>query len=188
MHPFRQAIWRHIWRRTVEKKHTNAINVIMHPLRQAIWRHIWKHTVEKKQTNATSVTLHPFKQAVWRNIWEHTVEKSQTNVAFVKKDLDEMMKYKKKQHLCVDVRNLFIVLTGRQILRGIKQFILVKNVHSLLSKLVIFRKHLLVLTDKGPIPCNGCGKHFKQNWALKIHKNIHIHQKTFPCKICGKTF
>lgn len=79
-------------------------------------------------------------------------------------------------------------LSKLKILRGIKGFILVKNVHSLLSKLVIFRKHLLVHTDKGPIPCNDCGKHFKQNWALKIHKNIHIHQKTFPCKICGKTF
>ena len=54
-------------------------------------------------------------------------------------------------------------LSELKILRGIKEFILVKNVHSLLSKLVIFRKHLLVHTDKGPIPCNDCGKHFKQN-------------------------
>ena len=121
----------------MEKKHTNAINVIMHPLRQAIWRHIWKHTVEKKQTNATSVTLHPFKQAVWRNIWEHTVEKSQTNVAFVKKDLDEMMKYKKKQHLGVDVRNLFIVLTGRQISEKNQSYEITKELTLLVEKYML---------------------------------------------------
>ena len=52
MHPLMQAIWRHIWRRTVEKSRTNAINATLHPLGQVVWGHIWRHTVEKSQTNA----------------------------------------------------------------------------------------------------------------------------------------
>ena len=79
MHPIRQAIWGHIWKRPVEKSHTNATSVTMHPLGQAIWGHIWKRTVEKSQTIATSVTMHPLVQTIWGHIWRRTVEKSQTN-------------------------------------------------------------------------------------------------------------
>ena len=78
MHPFRQGIWGHIWKRTVEKRQTNATNVTMPQLRQAIWGHIWKHTVGKNQTNATNVIMHPLRKAIWGLIWKHTVEKRQT--------------------------------------------------------------------------------------------------------------
>ena len=47
----------------------------MHPLRQANWGDIWKNTVEKRQTNATNVIMHPLSQAIWRDIWKYTVEK-----------------------------------------------------------------------------------------------------------------
>ena len=46
-------------------KSKNTTNVTM----QAIWRHIWKRTVEKSQTNAASVTLHPIMQTIWEGIW-----------------------------------------------------------------------------------------------------------------------
>ena len=36
-----QALWRHIWRRIVEKSQINAANVIMYPLVQALWRDIY---------------------------------------------------------------------------------------------------------------------------------------------------
>ena len=105
-HPFMQARWGHIWKRTVAKSQINATDVAMHPLRQAIWGRIWKHsgeksnkcnncdfassyvsglrkhlecTVAKSQTNATNVTLHSLRQAIWGRIWKHTVEKSQRN-------------------------------------------------------------------------------------------------------------
>ena len=48
----------------------------LHPFKQAIWRHIWKYTVEKSQTNAACVTLHPLMQALWRHIRKCTEEKS----------------------------------------------------------------------------------------------------------------
>ena len=71
-----QAIWGHIWKRTVEKSQTNATSVIMHPLEQEVWGDIWKRTVEKSHTIATSVAMHPPVQTNWGCIWEHTVEKS----------------------------------------------------------------------------------------------------------------
>ena len=74
-----QVVWRHIWKRIVEKSRTNATSVTLHPLRQATWEDIWKGTVEKSWTNAISVTLHPLRQAIWVDIWKRTVEKSQTN-------------------------------------------------------------------------------------------------------------
>ena len=83
MYLFGQAIWGHIWKRTVEKSQTNAPSVILHLLGQAIWGHIWKRTVKKSQTNAPSVILHLLGQAIWGHIWKHTVEKSQTNVTNV---------------------------------------------------------------------------------------------------------
>ena len=80
---FGQAIWRHIWKRTVEKSQTNATNVTIHLHIQAIWEDIWKRTVEKSQTKATNVTLLRIMQALWGIIWKFTVEKSQTNVTNV---------------------------------------------------------------------------------------------------------
>ena len=38
--------------------------------RQAIWGHIWKLTLEKKRTNATNATLHLFGQTIWGDIWK----------------------------------------------------------------------------------------------------------------------
>ena len=70
----RQAIWGHIWKRTVEKSQINAANVTMHLLMQEVWGHIWKHTVEKSPTNVTSVTLHALIQDLWEGIWKATVE------------------------------------------------------------------------------------------------------------------
>ena len=46
---------------------------------KAIWRNIWKRTVEKSQTNATNVTMHFLKQAISLDIWKTTQEKSQTS-------------------------------------------------------------------------------------------------------------
>ena len=83
MHHSTRAIWRDIWKRTVEKSQTNATNVTMLPLRQAIWRHIWRHTAEKSQTDVTSVTIHLSMKALWRYIWKCIVEKSQTNATSV---------------------------------------------------------------------------------------------------------
>ena len=58
----------------MEKNQTNAASVTLHPFRQVIWRHIWKCTAEKRQTNATSVVMHPPMQAIWRHIRKHTAE------------------------------------------------------------------------------------------------------------------
>ena len=44
---------------------TNATNMTMPLLMQAIWGHIWKRTVEKSQTNAVSVIMHVLGQAIW---------------------------------------------------------------------------------------------------------------------------
>ena len=63
-----QAIWGHIWKRTVDKSQTSATNVTMHLLVQAIWEDIWRLTVEKSQTNATSVILGPHWRAIWWDI------------------------------------------------------------------------------------------------------------------------
>ena len=69
----RQAIWRHIWQRTLGKRHINATNVTLHPLMQALWKHIWKYTLEKSRTNATSVSLTALIQALWGLTWKYTV-------------------------------------------------------------------------------------------------------------------
>ena len=63
-----QAIWGHIWKRTVDKSQTSATNVTMHLLVQAIWEDIWRLTVEKSKTNATSVILGPHWRAIWWDI------------------------------------------------------------------------------------------------------------------------
>ena len=83
MHHLRPAIWRHIWRHTVEKSQTNVTNVIIHPLSQAIWADIWKNTVGKSWTNATSVTTNPLAQVIWADIWKFTVEISLMNATSV---------------------------------------------------------------------------------------------------------
>ena len=74
---FWQAIWRHIWKRTVEKSQTNATNVTLLCIMQALWGIIWKYTVRKSRTNATNVTLPPLRQAIWGHIWKCTVGRSQ---------------------------------------------------------------------------------------------------------------
>ena len=53
------SLWRHLKTHNGESQ-TNATNVIMHPFRQAIWGHIWKYIVEKSHINATNVIMHPF--------------------------------------------------------------------------------------------------------------------------------
>ena len=80
---FGQAIWGHIWKPTLEKSHTNATNVTMLLLIQAIWRHKWKPKLEKSKTNATNVTMSALIQAIWRHIRKPTVEKGQTNATNV---------------------------------------------------------------------------------------------------------
>ena len=50
---------------------------------------------------------------------------------------DEMMKYKKKQHLGVDVRNLFIVLTGRQISEKNQSYEITKELTLLVKKYML---------------------------------------------------
>ncbi len=69
-----QAIWRDIWKRTVEKSQT-LTNVTLSLLVQAIWGHIWERTVEKSQTNATNVTLPALTKVLWEDIWRGTVKK-----------------------------------------------------------------------------------------------------------------
>ena len=50
---------------------------------------------------------------------------------------NEMMKYKKKQHLGVDVRNLFIVLTGRQISEKNQSYEITKELTLLVEKYML---------------------------------------------------
>ena len=73
-----QALWRIIWKHTLEKSQTNAISVTLHSLRLSIWRDIWKRTVEKSHTNATNVTMLPLRHAIWGSIWIHTLLKSKS--------------------------------------------------------------------------------------------------------------
>ena len=47
-------------------------------LRQAIWGHIWKRTLEKNKINATNATMHLIRQAVWGDIWKIIVYESKT--------------------------------------------------------------------------------------------------------------
>jgi len=78
-----QAIWGHIWKRTVGKIKTNATNVTLHPFRQAIWGDTWECTVEKSQTNATNVTLHLLGQAIWGHTCYTKIPKN-TGILFSK--------------------------------------------------------------------------------------------------------
>ena len=104
MHPQTQAIWGNIWKSTVEKRQTNAINANMHLLMQAIWGRIWKYTVEKSETNATSVIIHLVMLKPWGDIWKLTVEKNQTNETSTtlhpprEKCLEDAIKNKNKQN------------------------------------------------------------------------------------------
>ena len=102
LHPLGQAIWGHIWKRTVEISQKNATSVILHPLKQVVWELIWWYTIEKslknqpvwicmlsgkqfeytfentlrrKQTNATSVTMHAMIHPIWGNIWKPRLRK-----------------------------------------------------------------------------------------------------------------
>ena len=75
------VLWRHIWKFTQAKKHTNVTNATIQLLssaQQAIWGDTWKYT-KKNQRNAMNVTIHPVGQTIWRHIWKHTVEKRKKN-------------------------------------------------------------------------------------------------------------
>ena len=78
-----QAIWGHIWKHTVEKNLTSAINVTLQLPMSVLWGHILKHTAEKSRTNTTNVTRNSLRQAIWGVIWKPTVEKRKTNVTSV---------------------------------------------------------------------------------------------------------
>ena len=54
----------------------NATSVIMNLLRNAIWRLLWKYTVEKSQTNATNVAMPPLNQINRKNVGKCTVDKN----------------------------------------------------------------------------------------------------------------
>ena len=83
IHPQTQEIWGYIWKYIVEKSQTNATNVILPLLGDAVWGQLKKQTLEKCQTNANNVTLHSQRQAIWGDIWKHRVEKSQTDATSV---------------------------------------------------------------------------------------------------------
>ena len=36
--------------------------------------------------------------------------------------------------------------------------------------------------------CDVCGKAFKTNYVLKMHKEIHENKRRWKCNICGKEF
>ena len=88
---YRQAIWGHIWKLTLEKsiqmqsmrlcicsgrqfEETVEKNVQMQPFvtlhlfMQAIWENIWKLPQVKSRSNAINATFHLFRQAIWENI------------------------------------------------------------------------------------------------------------------------
>ena len=69
-----QAIWGHIWQRTVEKSQTNATNVTMPALIQSLSIDIWKRRVNK-QIYVTNATMLSFKQAIWGSIWKLSISK-----------------------------------------------------------------------------------------------------------------
>ncbi|XP_074123690.1 uncharacterized protein LOC141542895 isoform X4 [Sminthopsis crassicaudata] len=39
-----------------------------------------------------------------------------------------------------------------------------------------------------PHHCPECGKHFKRQHELKVHKRVHTKERPFPCPECGKCF
>ena len=102
LHLYRQAIWGHIWKLTLEKniqiqsmrlcicsgrqfKETVEKNVQMQPFvtlhlfMQAIWENIWKLPQVKSRSNAINATFHLFRQAIWENIWKLPQVKSLSN-------------------------------------------------------------------------------------------------------------
>ena len=72
--PLLWQLWILIWKDTVEKSQTNAINAILHLHGQAIWGSIWKDILEKRYINANSATIHLVRQVIWRDIWRHIVK------------------------------------------------------------------------------------------------------------------
>ena len=57
-------LMRHLATHTGEKTQ-KCTNVTLHPLMQALWKHIWKYTLEKSRTKATSASLTAPIQALW---------------------------------------------------------------------------------------------------------------------------
>ena len=74
-----EAIWRDIWKRTLEKSLTNVTNVTMPLLSEEPWRDIWKFILENKHTNATSVNMHHCTLIILRGIWKLTPRRNITN-------------------------------------------------------------------------------------------------------------
>ena len=93
MHPFRQAIWGHIWQHTVEKSQTSTVNVNFDPVLQTLWRPISKYTVEKSQTNATNVILYRLvREEICGDISKtHTVENKKYEYAKSYSNHDEIV-------------------------------------------------------------------------------------------------
>ena len=57
-------LMRHLATHTGEKTQ-KCTNVTLHPLMQALWKHIWKYTLEKSRTKAASASLTAPIQALW---------------------------------------------------------------------------------------------------------------------------
>ena len=74
---YQQAIWGHIWKRTMEKSQTNAINVILHCLMQVLWGDFLKSIMEKSQ-NKCNQCDHAFSDpsSLWRHLKTHNGENS----------------------------------------------------------------------------------------------------------------
>ena len=73
MHPLRQVLCRHIWKHTLEMlKKMQPVWLCF--LWAEIGGHIFYYTVEKRQTNATNVITHCPGQAIWGQISKFTVE------------------------------------------------------------------------------------------------------------------
>ncbi|KAG9464518.1 hypothetical protein GDO78_019844 [Eleutherodactylus coqui] len=49
-------------------------------------------------------------------------------------------------------------------------------------------KQIIGHKERKIFPCSECGKNFKKNSNLAIHKRIHNDERPFPCSDCGKAF
>lgn len=53
---------------------------------------------------------------------------------------------------------------------------------------VYLKRHMLVHSDDASFTCPICGKGFKNNFNLRVHKRSHDEVKPFECLVCHKTF